>query len=165
MTVRDILTLPDSTLKTAVDPVDEFTDDLRSVLTDLSDTVDDSPGIALAAPQINELVPAICVDVSQDTRRDEPNHGKCLLVNPTITDRSDPEVIREGCLSVPDYTGDVRRFQRVTIEGLTKKGETITLETEDWEAVAFQHEIDHLNGTLFLDRIEHVRHDLHKRGE
>lgn len=163
MTVREILTLPDRTLKQPVDPVETLTEEIRSTLEDLSDTVDDSPGIALAAPQIGEPVPAICVDASQDKKRDESNHGKCLLVNPTLVERDNPEVIREGCLSVPDYTGDVSRYQTVTVEGLSPGGEKRQIEATGWEAVAFQHEIDHLHGTLFLDRIEHVHENLHRR--
>lgn len=163
MTVREILTLPDSRLTTGVEPVETIDDDLTSTLEDLSDTVDDSPGVALAAPQIGELVPAICVDVSQDKNREEPNHGRTLLVNPSIVEQNDPETIREGCLSVPNYTGDVRRYQRVRVEGLSPNGRSVQIEAEGWEAVAFQHEIDHLNGTLFLNRIEHVHGDLHRR--
>ncbi|MFB6345182.1 MAG: peptide deformylase [bacterium] len=163
MTVREILTIPDQKLKTPVDTATDISDFIREVLTDLEETVEDSPGIALAAPQIGELVSAIHVDVSQDTRRDVPNHGKTSLINPEITAESNPEVVREGCLSVPNYTGDVKRFQSVTVEALSRAGEPVRLEATGWEAVAFQHEIDHLNGTLFLDRIERVREHLHKR--
>lgn len=163
MSVREILTIPDRHLKTEVKPIEGLNSHVTAVLEDLSDTVDDSPGIALAAPQIGELVPAICVDASQDTSRDVPNHGKCLLVNPEIIEQSQPEVIREGCLSVPEYTGDVSRYQRVTVEGTAPDGGVTRIEAEGWEAVAFQHEIDHLKGTLFLDRIEGVRENLYRR--
>lgn len=165
MSVREILTLPDPRLKTAVDPVDAIDETLRTTATNLSDTVDDSPGVALAAPQIGDLAPVICVDVSQDTNRDVPNHGKTLLINPSISEQRDPEIIREGCLSVPDYTGDVSRYQRITVEGLSPEGTPVRLEAKGWEAVAFQHEVDHLNGVLFLDRIEGIRENLHERGD
>lgn len=163
MAVRRILTVPDPRLKEAVSPVDEIDSVVLRVLEDLSDTVDDSPGIALAAPQIGEPVAAICVDVSQDTRRDEPNHGKVLLVNPELIESANPEVIREGCLSVPEYTGDVERYQSVTVRGLDPEGNDRTIRATGWEAVAFQHEIDHLAGRLFLDRLTNRKRDLFRR--
>lgn len=163
MAVREILTIPDPALKIPADPVTEITDAVRAVLQDLSDTVDNSPGVALAAPQIGESICAICVDVSQDKRKDTENHGKVLLVNPVIDDQSEPDIIREGCLSVPEYTADVRRFNRVTVSGLSPDGREREISTSGWEAVAFQHEIDHLDGILFLDRIARIRQDLFER--
>lgn len=165
MTVREILTLPDDRLKTSVDPVKSVEPTHRQLREDMKETVRESPGVALAAPQIGEMVPAIYVDVSQDRRRDEPNQGEIFLLNPRIDSRGDPEVIREGCLSVPRYTGNVRRSQVVTVKGLTETGEEVSLTAEGWEAVALQHEIDHLDGTLFLDRIESLRHDLFRRSD
>lgn len=163
MSIREILTIPDPSLKTPADPVEKIDEDLQRVLRDLSDTVDDSPGVALAAPQIGEAEPAICVDVSQDRRRDLPNHGKVLMVNPEIIYSDQPEVIREGCLSIPKYTADIERYQQLTIRGMDPGGSEIQLDTKGWEAVAFQHEIDHLHGILFLDRINRMKQDLFKR--
>lgn len=163
MAVREILTLPDDRLKTPVDPVDSVTEEHRRLYRDMKETVSESPGVALAAPQIGEMAPVIYVDVSQDRRRDEPNHGEIFLVNPTLELRDAPETIREGCLSVPRFTGNVRRYQSVTVSGLTEEGERTSLTAEGWEAVALQHEIDHLDGTLFLDRIESLRGDLFRR--
>lgn len=165
LVVREILTLPDPCLKTSVEPVDTVTDEHRRLYEDMKETVLDSPGVALAAPQIGEMVPAIYVDVSLDRRRDEPNHGEIFLVNPVIETADDPETVREGCLSVPDFTGNVRRYQTVTVSGRTKEGNKTTFSAEGWEAVALQHEIDHLDGTLFLDRVESPRRDLFRRSE
>ena len=125
------------------------------------DTLSASPGVALAAPQIGELVQIIVVDVSR--KKGEQGHGLVILLNPRIMDQSDERTIREGCLSVPDYTGNVLRYGRTVVEGLTPKGELRTIIASGFEALAFQHEVDHLHGTLFLDRIQSLGTDLFRR--
>lgn len=165
MAVRDILTLPDDRLKTSVPVVQEVTEQHHRLYRDMKETVADSPGVALAAPQIGEMVSAIYVDVSQDQRRDASNHGELFLLNPEVQSASDPETVREGCLSVPRFTGNVRRYQSVTVTGRTLDDETRSISAEGWEAVALQHEVDHLGGRLFLDRVESPRRDLFRRSD
>ena len=134
------------------------------VLADLADTLDASPGVALAAPQIGHAVRAIIVDVTRDRRPERrEGHGRVLMLNPRITGASDPYRVREGCLSVPDYTGNVTRYRRVVVEGDVAGSGFQEMHCEGFEALAFQHEVDHLNGTLFLDRVESARRDLFTR--
>ena len=106
----------------------------------------------------------IIVDVTRDRRPERrEGHGRVLMLNPRITETSDAYRVREGCLSVPEYTGNVRRFRRVVVEGDVPGSGFRTLECEGFEALAFQHEVDHLNGILFLDRVESANRDLFLR--
>jgi peptide deformylase len=125
------------------------------------DTLKASPGVALAAPQIGQLVQIIVVDVSR--KKGEQGHGLVVLLNPRILQQDGPRIIREGCLSVPDYTGNVLRYERTVVQGVSPDGLPITLVASGFEALAFQHELDHLDGTLFLDRIESLSTDLFRR--
>jgi peptide deformylase len=125
------------------------------------DTLKTSPGVALAAPQIGRLVRIIVVDVSR--KKGEQGHGLVVLLNPHILQQDGPRMIREGCLSVPDYTGNVLRYERIVVEGTLPDSLPLTLVTSGFEALAFQHELDHLEGTLFLDRIESLSTDLFRR--
>jgi peptide deformylase len=159
--VRPILLYPDPILKGVADPVSVDDPRLPGLIRDLLDTLEASPGVALAAPQIGRLLQVIVVDVR---RKDgETGHGLVVLLNPRIVDQDDRRIIREGCLSVPDYTGNVLRYAQTVVEGLTPEGRTRTLMTSGLEALAFQHEVDHLNGTLFLDRIQSLSTDLFRR--
>jgi peptide deformylase len=134
---------------------------VAGIIQDMLDTLEASPCVALAAPQIGESVRIIVVDVAR--KKGAPGHGLVILLNPRIVDQEDQRIIREGCLSVPDYTGNVLRYGRTVMEGTTPEGLTITLIATDLEALAFQHELDHLNGTLFLDRIQSLNTDLFRR--
>ena len=125
------------------------------------DTLQASPGVALAAPQIGQLVQIIVVDVSR--KKGEQGHGLVVLLNPRILQQDGPRIIREGCLSVPDYTGNVLRYERTIVQGVSPDGLPVTLVASGFEALAFQHEVDHLDGTLFLDRIESLSTDLFRR--
>lgn len=165
MTARQVLLYPHPLLRhpknDPVWPDHPFRDD---VIRDLIDSLEISPGVALAAPQIGYALRAIIVDVSRDRRPERRSgHGRVLLVNPRILEASTPLTVREGCLSVPDYTGNVTRYSRVVIEGLGPEGRYRVLESQGFEAVAFQHEVDHLEGKLFLDRITSPHADLFRR--
>src|SRR5690242_3251983 len=122
------------------------------------DTLRASPGVALAAPQIGCLVQIIVVDISR--KKGEAGHGLVVLLNPYIRHQEQARIIREGCLSVPDYTGNVLRYEQAVVEGFAPDGTLVTLTTSGFEALAFQHELDHLNGMLFLDRIQSLNTDL-----
>jgi peptide deformylase len=134
---------------------------ISDIVHNMLDTLDASPGVALAAPQIGHLLQIIVVDVSR--KKGETGHGRVVLLNPRILEQEQPRVIREGCLSVPDYTGNVLRYERTVVEGLTPDSRLLALVASGLEALAFQHEIDHLQGTLFLDRIHSLSTDLFRR--
>ncbi len=125
------------------------------------DTLQASPGVALAAPQIGRLVRIIVVDVSR--KKGEAGHGLVVLLNPCLKNQERGRIIREGCLSVPDYTGNVLRYEQTVVEGFSPEGTPVTLIASGFEALAFQHELDHLNGMLFLDRIQSLDTDLFRR--
>lgn len=161
MAIRPILLYPHPGLKSrnaAVVPTDPT---MQTVVQDLLDTLAASPGVALAAPQIGHAVQAIVVDVSR--KKGETGHGLVVLLNPIILAQEGRKIVREGCLSVPDYTGNVLRYEQTIVEGLALDGRIITISTAGFEALAFQHELDHLNGTLFLDRIQSLSTDLFRR--
>lgn len=131
------------------------------MIQDLLDTLAASPGVALAAPQIGYSVQIIVVDVSR--KKGETGHGLIVLMNPVLLAQEGRKIVREGCLSVPDYTGNVLRYEQAIVEGLAPDGRVVTLSTSGFEALAFQHEVDHLNGMLFLDRIQSLSTDLFRR--
>ena len=120
-----------------------------------------SPGVALAAPQIGYALRIIVVDVTR--KKGEQGHGLLVLLNPRILHSDSHRIVREGCLSVPDFTGNVRRYDQATLEATTQDGKMTVLSVLGFEALAFQHEIDHLAGILFLDRIESLNTDLFRR--
>jgi peptide deformylase len=159
--VRPILLYPDPVLKCNATPVSPADPGVSRIIQDMLDTLQASPGVALAAPQIGELAQIIVVDVGR--KKGEQGHGLVVLLNPRIVDQDDQRIIREGCLSVPDYTGNVLRYGRAVVEGTTPEGQPRTIIASGFEALAFQHEVDHLHGTLFLDRIQSLSTDLFRR--
>lgn len=134
---------------------------------DLVDTMQVSPGcVGLAAPQIGVSLRAFCLDASLNKRVREqglPNHGLLVLFDPELVHSEGSEVRREGCMSVPDFTADVRRAVRVVVRGIDPEGRERVYEAEDFEARAFQHELDHLDGMLILDRVACLRTDVFRR--
>jgi len=159
--VRPILLYPDPILKAPAAPVSPGDPAIASVIQDMLDTLRASPGVALAAPQIGCSVQIIVVDVSR--KKGETGHGLVVLLNPRIRHQERERIIREGCLSVPDYTGNVLRYEQAVVEGLAPDGAPVTITASGFEALAFQHEMDHLSGMLFLDRIQSLDTDLFKR--
>jgi peptide deformylase len=161
VSVRPILLYPDPILKQAAAPVSPDDPELKPLLQDMLDTLAASPGVALAAPQIGRLVRVIVVDIRR--KKGETGHGLIVMLNPRIVQQDQPRLIREGCLSVPDYTGNVLRYGETIVEGMTPDGQSMTVVTSGFEALAFQHEVDHLDGLLFLDRIQSLSSDLFRR--
>jgi len=161
VSARSILLYPDPALKAKTAQVSPTNPDVAAIVQDMLDTLKASPGVALAAPQIGQLVQIIVVDVSR--KKGEQGHGLVVLLNPHILQQDGPRMIREGCLSVPDYTGNVLRYERTIVQGISPDGLPVTLVTSGFEALAFQHELDHLDGTLFLDRIASLSTDLFRR--
>lgn len=163
MAVLEILKIPDERLKQVSEPVERFDDELRAFIDDLEQTRRDGPAaVGIAAPQVGRFQRIVIVDVS-NTRKPVPNHGYMILVNPEITEWDGFEMGREGCLSVPDYTGNVIRATRIKIRAQDPWGEPLEYEMEGYEARAVQHELDHLDGMLFIDRVVSRRTDLFQR--
>lgn len=173
MPIKKILIYPNEQLKKISSKVDDITDEVRSDITDLVDTLKDSPGVGLAAPQINIHKRIIAIDITEVFNKSVEKspkfakknscQGLMVLINPVITKMDGEKIVREGCLSVPEYTANVKRAKSVTVTGLNPDGENIEIEAKGFEAVCFQHEIDHLDGLLFLDRIESTKTDLFRR--
>jgi peptide deformylase len=161
--ILPVLRAPAAVLSGLSIEVDPRADDVVELAHDLVTTMYASPGcVGLAAPQVGIPWRVFCVDTSGHPRT--PGRLGCfVLVNPRILERSGVEQAREGCLSVPDLTGDVRRATRVVVAGLTPgTGEEQVLEAAEFEARAVQHELDHVDGKLFLDRVAGV-HAVHAR--
>ena len=162
MAVLEVLQYPDPRLKQVSAPVIAFDAALHAFLADLESTMRAGPGsVGIAAPQVNHLLRIVIVDVSS-----KPNisqHGCLRLVNPEIVQRAGEVKGREGCMSVPDYTGSVLRAQSVRVRAQDANGQWSEFDCEGYEARAVQHEIDHLDGLLFLDRVVSPRHDLFRR--
>lgn len=162
MALLEILTYPDSRLEQIAQPVEHFDDELRAFIADLEETRLAGPGaVGIAAPQVGRSQRIVIVDIS--TKPKIPNHGHLVLVNPDITAWEGFAVGREGCLSVPDFTGNVIRAERITLEASDEQGERRQYVCEGFEARAIQHELDHLDGLLFLDRLVSRRNDLFRR--
>jgi peptide deformylase len=152
--VRPIVRYPDPLLKRSAEAVGESADERGRLARDLVDTMRASPAtVGLAAPQIGETVRAFALDVSGHPRG-SMSHGLVVLFDPEVLEVEGAEVSREGCLSVPALTADVRRATRIALQGLDQEGESRTYEMEGFEARAAQHELDHLDGILILDRVD-----------
>ncbi len=163
MAVLEILTIPDPRLKQESEPVERFDAELRAFIDDLEETRQAGPAaVGIAAPQVGRFQRIVIVDVS-NTRKPVPNHGHLILVNPEIVEWDGFEMGREGCLSVPDYTGNVIRATQIRLKAQDPEGNPLEFEMEGFEARAVQHEIDHLDGTLFVDRVVSRRSDLFRR--
>jgi peptide deformylase len=157
-----VLRYPNPALKRAAAPVGDRGTAAR-VAGDLVDTMRSFPGcVGLAAPQIDEPFRIVVVDVT-DHPRAIRSHGLLALVNPLVVIADGSEIAREGCLSIPDLTANVRRATRIVIEATTAADEQVTIETEGFEARCLLHEIDHLDGILFLDRVDSLKRDVFRR--
>ncbi|MDH5677704.1 MAG: peptide deformylase [Nitrospinota bacterium] len=157
-----IITYPDSRLKTPSEPVEKVDEALLAFIADLEQTMRAGPGgVGIAAPQVGRAIRVAIVDVS--SRKDTPNNGRVVLINPEITKWDGFAVGREGCMSVPDYTGAVIRAEKIELQCLDELGAERTYQMEGFEARAAQHEIDHLDGLLFLDRLVSRSGDLFRR--
>ena len=161
MAVLDILVYPDPRLKEISKPVAQFDDSLRSFILDLEETMRaGAGGVGIAAPQVGRLERIVIVDVS--SRPKIKHHGRLVLINTKIISKEGSAVGREGCLSVPEYTGNVARAKFITLRALDEFGKSREFQMERYEARAVQHEMDHLDGLLLLDRLV-SRRDLFRR--
>jgi peptide deformylase len=164
MPARPVVLYPDPRLKVVVAPAVEVDDAVRAAASDLLDTMETCPPrtVGIAAPQIGILSRVAIVDTFRNPKY-PGGHGLLVLVNPQITAFEGEQFFREGCLSLPDYTANIKRHAFITVSALNLDGEQISLDAEGFEAVVLQHEIDHLDGILFLDRVANVKTDLFRR--
>ncbi len=175
MSILPIVHIPDPILRVQSKPVERVDDQLRAFLDDMLETMYDAPGIGLAAIQVGEPLRIFTVDCSkrsedeEESDVDEPQRGETaeehrdpiFLINPEIVAHSDARnVYEEGCLSIPDYYADVERPAAVTVRYLDREGVQQELEADGLLATCIQHELDHLNGTLFIDHISKLKRDM-----
>ena len=162
MAVLPVLVFPDERLKQWAHPVEHFDSALRDFIHDLEQTMRAGPGgVGIAAPQVGCLQRIVVVDVSGKPKI--AHQGRLILINPEITHRDGSVTGREGCMSVPDFTGNVLRAQNIKLRAFDAQGAPLNLECAGYEARAIQHELDHLDGLLFLDRLVSRRTDLFPR--
>ncbi|MDP3028858.1 MAG: peptide deformylase [Deltaproteobacteria bacterium] len=159
MAIRKIITYPHPVLKEAAKPVEKITPEILSLFADMADTMYAAPGIGLAANQVGVLKRVIVFDLS----REGENKKLTALINPEIIWAEGETTHEEACLSVIDYSAEVRRNAQVKVTALNLAGEPMELEGEGLLAICLQHEIDHLNGILYIDRISSLKRMLYKR--
>ncbi len=152
MAQREIVTLPQGILRRKARKVTDFGSDLQALADDMVDTMHVAPGVGLAAPQVGESVRLIVVEYGDEEDEEMPPK-LYVMANPEITRTSEETLLgAEGCLSIPGVQGDVERFAAITVKGLNRHGRPMTVKAKGWLARIFQHEIDHLDGILFVDR-------------
>lgn len=160
MTVLDILTYPDKVLKQKTAAVENIDGALQTVFDNMATTMYQAPGVGLAAPQVGISQSFIVYDIAPK----EDGHDLHVLVNPRIVSK-EGEILseNEGCLSVPDFRADVKRAERILVEGVDRDGNPLRFEADGLLAIVIQHELDHLDGTLFIDRISALKRQMYKR--
>jgi len=159
MALLRIRKYPDDALKKPAATVENINGALNSFIDSMTQTMYAAPGVGLAAPQVGESSRIIVLD----TDHKEPGKHLLKLINPRIFESEGKVIWEEGCLSVVDYSADVERAERVLVRAWTPDQQEIQIEAEDLLAVALQHEIDHLDGKLFIDRISRIKRELYKR--
>ncbi|SFF35175.1 peptide deformylase [Aureimonas phyllosphaerae] len=158
MSVKPLVILPDPILRRASEPVSRVDDALKRFTDDMLETMYDAPGIGLAAIQVGEPLRIVTIDLSKE---DDPEKAPQVFLNPEILSSSDERsVYEEGCLSIPDYYAEVERPAKVTVRYLGLDGKTHEIEADGLLATCLQHEIDHLNGVLFIDYISKLKRDM-----
>ena len=163
MPILKVLEYPDPILQQVSHEVTNFDSSLEAFLKDFIETLNSHKYcVGLAAPQVGNLQRIIGIDISR-ARKPHPNNGLLILINPKILESSNFKIVREGCLSIPDFTANVKRAMDIKVQFQNLKGKTEILETKDFEAHAIQHEMDHLDGILFLDKIANPAGDLFRR--
>lgn len=162
MALREVLVYPDPRLRQHSLPVVDF-EAAQPVIRDLLESMQASGhSVGIAAPQIGELLRIIVIDCSQHVKK---SLGQLVLVNPVIVSREDHYSMREGCMSLPDYLGPVNRARRVRVSAQDALGNPFEIQAAKFEAVVLQHEIDHLDGVLFIDRVASPRTELIRRSQ
>ena len=159
MAIKRILTYPDPVLRQKVEPVTSFDESLRELARDLAETMYAAPGAGLAANQIGVCLRVVVIDVSASKEEQKP----LVLVNPEIIEKEGCLSEEEGCLSVIDYTAKVERFSRLLVRAQDLHGKTWEFPAENFFARVIQHELDHLDGILFIDRISSLKRTIYKK--
>lgn len=164
MPQREVLTYPHPLLRQKSQAVEDvLAPNIQSVIQDLLDTAMASGhSVGIAAPQIGALWRIVYIDCSKHAPK---GLGPQLLINPMITEREDSYQMREGCMSLPDYVGPVPRARRIVVHALNREGQAVEFKAAKFEAVVIQHEIDHLDGILFIDRMVSMKTDLLRRAD
>jgi peptide deformylase len=157
MTIKPLIILPDPLLRQVSKPIERVDAESRRLAQDMLDTMYDAPGIGLAAVQIGVGRRMLVIDVSREDEEKTP----LVFINPEILASSDePSVYEEGCLSIPDYYAEVERPAQVTVKYIDREGKDQTIDAEGLLATCLQHEIDHLNGILFIDHISRLKREM-----
>jgi peptide deformylase len=165
MAIREIVTLPQTILRHKARKVTDFGPGLQALVDDMIETMRQAPGVGLAAPQVGDSSRLIVVEYGDEENQETPPKLYVML-NPEITRASqETELGIEGCLSVPGIQGDVQRLVAVTVKGLNRHGRPMTVKAKGWLARIFQHEIDHLDGVLFVDRAEKLWQAEERQGQ
>ena len=151
MAILNILHFPDPRLRTVAQPVAEVNDEVRQLLDDMLETMYDAPGIGLAATQVNVHQRILVLDITED------KSGPMCFINPEITFHEGNISTEEGCLSVPSIYEPVKRFERIKVKALDRNGNSFELEADDLLGVCLQHEIDHLDGKVFIDYLSNMK--------
>ncbi len=159
MAVLEILKYPDPKLKKVSQPVEVVTEDTVCLIREMVEAMYTAPGIGLAAPQVGQLQRIIVLDVDYEN----PGGHLITLINPEIRESEGKIVWEEGCQSVIDFTAEVKRTKQVEVVGLDEKEKEVTVEGEGLLAVVLQHEIDHLDGKLFIDRVSRLKRELYTK--
>ena len=170
MSLLTILKFPDPFLKTKASPVEKIDDTVKTLIADMTETMYHAKGIGLAAVQVGVGKRIAVLDVPEETRDDEPDEkppqrGKNLiaLINPEIIERDGETKFDEGCLSLPGETAEVTRSETIKVRALNQKGNKIEFSAGGLFAIAIQHELDHLDGILFIDRLSRLKREFIKR--
>ncbi|MDI6835344.1 MAG: peptide deformylase [Rhizobiaceae bacterium] len=157
MTIKPLIILPDPLLREVSKPVERVDSDILKLADDMLETMYDAPGIGLAAIQVGVARRLLVIDVSREDEEKQP----LVFINPEILTSSDERsAYEEGCLSIPDYYAEVERPAKVTVRSIDRDGKEKTTEAEGLLATCLQHEIDHLNGVLFIDHISRLKREM-----
>ncbi len=157
MTIKPLIILPDPVLRQASKPIERFDDELKRLADDMLETMYDAPGIGLAAIQIGVPRRMLVIDVAREGEDKQPQ----VFINPEILKSSEERsVYEEGCLSIPDYYAEVERPAVITLKYLDRDGKEQTIDADGLLATCLQHEIDHLNGVLFIDHISRLKREM-----
>jgi peptide deformylase len=159
MALLPIRTYPDEVLRRKAVPVDKVDRTIREIIDNMVETMYEAPGIGLAANQVGELIQVVVID----PHRQQEEHGLIVLVNPCVVAAEGEMFYEEGCLSVPEYYANVKRYEHVCVRGLDANGKPVQIDASGLLAVVLQHELDHLNGRLFIDRINPIARDIFRR--
>jgi peptide deformylase len=159
MALLNICTYPDPVLRQKAESVEVIDEQLQGLIDDMVETMYKAPGIGLAANQVGRPVRVLVIDL----QREESEYGLIVLINPRLAEARGEVCFEEGCLSVPEFFASVKRFEEVVVYGLDREGKEVEISAGGLLAIVLQHEMDHLDGKLFIDRLSPVTRDIFKR--